>query len=140
MTSAPLPLQALFEELRRAGLPLGTGEYLLLVRALRGGYGLADRAALRRLCHTLWTHSLEEQQLLDYHFDQLLSQPPPATSTDISGEAPPPVPELPAPKPLVLGDEDDAPAPAGAAAPLPAPLAADQAARVLAHLGGGGAG
>ncbi len=139
MSSAPLPLLALFDELRRAGLPLGLGEYLLLVRALRGGYGLADRAALRRLCHTLWTHSLEEQQLLDYHFDRVLSEPPRSTAADVSGEAPPPAPELPAPKPLVLGEEDDSPAPAGPAATQPAPVAADHAARVLAHLGGVGA-
>lgn len=71
-----LPLLDLFTRLRRQGLPLGIGEYELLLRALQRGYGLPDREALARLCCTLWTSSREEQELLRYHFDQIIAHPP----------------------------------------------------------------
>ena len=71
-----LPLQHLFTRLQKAGLPLGLSEYQLLLKALQGGFGLCDRSALRQLCHILWTKSLEEKRLLDYHFDQIMAQIP----------------------------------------------------------------
>lgn len=71
-----LPLQHLFTQLQKAGLPLGLGEYQLLLKALQGGFGLRDRLALRQLCHILWTKSPEEKRLLDYHFDQIMAQLP----------------------------------------------------------------
>lgn len=54
-----LPLLDLFTRLREAGLPLGIGEYQLLLRALGGGFGVSDRADLKRLCQTLWIKSRE---------------------------------------------------------------------------------
>ena len=66
-----LPLVDLFTQLRQAGLPLGVGEYQLLIRALQGGFGLPDRAALERLCKVLWIKSDEEEILFDYHFERL---------------------------------------------------------------------
>lgn len=69
-----LPLQELFTRLRQAGLPLGLNEYQLLLRALQGGFGIADRAALKRLCQTLWVKSEEERQVFDYYFDQVIGE------------------------------------------------------------------
>ncbi|HNP74138.1 MAG TPA: hypothetical protein PKK15_23670, partial [Kouleothrix sp.] len=79
MTSTELPLLELFAELRRAGMQLGVDEYMLALRALRGGFGLDGRESLRRMCHTLWANTPDEQRLLDYHFDRIIAQdaPPP---------------------------------------------------------------
>lgn len=71
MTIEPLPLLELFTRLRDAGLPLGTDEYQLVLKALQGGFGLDDRAALQQLCETLWIKNNEEKQLLVHHFNQL---------------------------------------------------------------------
>lgn len=78
-----LPLLELFSRLRKAGLSLGIGEYQLLIQALRGGFGLSDRAALSRLCCTLWVKSPQEKGIFDYHFEQLIGKPNslPVTST-----------------------------------------------------------
>ncbi len=71
-TAHDYPLLELFTRLREAGLPLGLGEYQLALRALQGGFGLPDRAALKRLCCTLWVKSAEEKLIFDYHFDQVM--------------------------------------------------------------------
>lgn len=89
-----LPLQELFEELRRAGLPLGVDSYALLVRALRGGFGVGDRTALLRLCCTLWATSPDDARLIAFHFGRLIDMPPeiaPSTTT----QSPPANPVLP---------------------------------------------
>ena len=67
-----LPLLELFDRLRRAGLPLGVSDYQLLLKALQKGFGVPDREALARLCRTLWIKSSEEEQIFNYHFEQLL--------------------------------------------------------------------
>jgi uncharacterized protein with von Willebrand factor type A (vWA) domain len=69
-----LPLLDLFYTLREAGLPLGIGEYALLVRALQAGFGVSDQAALVRLCRILWVKSAEDRALFDYHFDKVMNQ------------------------------------------------------------------
>ncbi|MGB7444218.1 MAG: hypothetical protein WA919_24390 [Coleofasciculaceae cyanobacterium] len=69
-----LPLFELFTRLREAGLPLGLDEYQLLLRSLQAGFGLPDRAALARLCCRLWVKSAEEQQIFDYHFQEVMGQ------------------------------------------------------------------
>ena len=69
-----LPLLDLFTRLREAGLPLGVGEYQLMLRALQGGFGAADEAALKRLCQALWVKSAEDNRLLEYHFKQAMAQ------------------------------------------------------------------
>lgn len=67
-----LPLLELFTCLREAGLPLGISDYEAALRAIQRGYGLPDRAALARLCQTLWVRSPDEQRLFDYYFEQLI--------------------------------------------------------------------
>lgn len=67
-----LPLLELFTRLREAGLPLGIPDYEAAVQALQKGYGLPDRAALARLCQTLWVRSPDEQRLFDHYFEQLI--------------------------------------------------------------------
>lgn len=71
-----LPLLDLFVQLREAGLPLGVGEYNLLLRALPAGFGLSDRDALARLCGNLWVKSDEQQRLFDFHFAQVMANVP----------------------------------------------------------------
>ncbi|MGC1308134.1 MAG: hypothetical protein WA885_12975 [Phormidesmis sp.] len=68
-----LPLLELFTRLRQAGLPLGMTEYRLLLQALQSGFGLPDRAALARLCRTLWVKSEEDQVLFNYHFEEVMA-------------------------------------------------------------------
>lgn len=68
-----LPLLDLFTRLRAAGLPLGMDDYQLVLRAIQSGFGLQNRAALARLCRTLWVKSAEEQRIFDYHFEQVMS-------------------------------------------------------------------
>jgi uncharacterized protein len=67
-----LPLQELFTRLREAGLPLGLRDYEAVVVALQGGYGVADRAALERLCRTLWVRSVDEGRVFDYCFSEVM--------------------------------------------------------------------
>ncbi|MEO0935830.1 MAG: hypothetical protein AAFY21_19470, partial [Cyanobacteria bacterium J06641_2] len=72
MKKNELPLQELFTKLREAGLPLGIDEYQLVLRSLQAGFGISDKAALKRLCQTLWVKSAEEKSILDYHFEQVI--------------------------------------------------------------------
>ena len=67
-----LPLLELFTRLRDSGMPLGIDEYQLALKAMSKGFGIGDRAALLRLCETLWTKTEEERQRLAYHFEQLM--------------------------------------------------------------------
>jgi uncharacterized protein len=67
-----LPLLDLFDRLREAGLPLGVDEYRLFLQALHGGFGLPDKAALRRLCAALWAKSDDDERVFGYHFDQVM--------------------------------------------------------------------
>lgn len=68
-----LPLLELFTRLREAGLPLGIDEYQSVLQALQAGFGISDKAALKRLCQTLWVKSAEERQLFEYHFEQIIN-------------------------------------------------------------------
>ncbi len=67
-----LPLLELFTRLREAGLPLGIDEYQAVLQALQAGFGINDKAALKRLCQTLWVKSAEEKRLFEYQFKQLI--------------------------------------------------------------------
>ncbi|NER40040.1 MAG: hypothetical protein F6J93_39950 [Oscillatoria sp. SIO1A7] len=64
----------LFTRLREAGLPLGIDQYLLLLRALQGGFGL-DRPALKRLCKMLWVKSPEDDRIFEDCFARLAPAP-----------------------------------------------------------------
>jgi len=70
-----LPLLQLFTQLREVGVPLGVKDYQSALQALQAGYGLTNRAALARLCRTLWIRSAEEERLFDYHFEQIIGSP-----------------------------------------------------------------
>jgi uncharacterized protein len=67
-----LPLQELFTRLREAGLPLGLNDYQAVVKAMQGGYGVENRAALERLCRMLWVRSDDEQRVFEYCFAELM--------------------------------------------------------------------
>jgi WD40 repeat protein/uncharacterized protein with von Willebrand factor type A (vWA) domain len=84
-----LPLQELFDRLRKAGLPLGIDEYKLALYAIQSGYGIKDYEALARLCRTLWVKSEEEKLLFNYHFEQVIAE------TVQSTPEPEPIPTLP---------------------------------------------
>lgn len=73
MTAHDLPLLDLFNRLREADFPLGIDDYHLLLRALQGGFGIADQDALVRLCRTLWVKSTDDAHLFDYHFEQFMT-------------------------------------------------------------------
>ncbi|PSN17484.1 hypothetical protein C7271_17495 [filamentous cyanobacterium CCP5] len=73
MQTDDLPLLELFESLRKSGLPLGVGEYRLLIRSLQGGFGVDDREALARLCRTLWVKSPEEEHIFEFRFAEFFA-------------------------------------------------------------------
>lgn len=81
-----LPLLELFTCLREAGLPLGISDYEAVVRSIQRGYGLPDRAALARLCQTLWVRSSDEQRLFDYYFEQLIGNPAQPQAENVKDE------------------------------------------------------
>jgi uncharacterized protein len=86
-----LPLQELFTRLREAGLPLGLNDYQAVVKAMQGGYGVADRASLARLCRMLWVRSDDEQRVFEYCFAELMedSVNPPILEDLEPGSVPP---------------------------------------------------
>ena len=86
MKTNELPLQQLFTKLREAGLPLGIDEYQLVLRSLQAGFGIADKAALKRLCQTLWVKSVEEKSILEYHFEQVIPSDLVAPVSEKDGE------------------------------------------------------
>lgn len=72
MDVSNLPLLELFTRLQDAGLPLGIDEYKLVLKSLQGGFGIRDKAALKRLCQTLWVKSNEEKALFEFHFEEVI--------------------------------------------------------------------
>lgn len=85
MTAEGLPLLDVFRRLQEAGLPLGAGEYMLVLRALEEGFGLPDRAALRRLCRLLWAKTPEEARLVGECLDGALGPTPEGAAPDGTG-------------------------------------------------------
>ncbi|MEM1321469.1 MAG: hypothetical protein AAGG75_14530 [Bacteroidota bacterium] len=57
-----------FSNLRRAGFPLGIDDYQLLLKALRLGFPLENKANLLQLCKRLWLKSLVDEADFDHHF------------------------------------------------------------------------
>ncbi|NEO23609.1 MULTISPECIES: hypothetical protein [unclassified Moorena] len=68
------PLLDLFIQLRAVGLPIGIGEYRLVLKALQQGIGTADHEALARLCRVLWVKSPDELHIFNYYFEKLVDQ------------------------------------------------------------------
>jgi uncharacterized protein len=100
-----LPLLDLFTKLRAAGLTLGVDDYQAVLRALQGGYGLADRVALARVCRLLWVRSPDEQQLFDHYFQQILGEPKPEITDEAEIRAILQTVTTGNPKPISLGKE-----------------------------------
>lgn len=69
-----LPLLELFTSLRETGLPLGVGEYQVVLQALQAGFGITDRDSLAQLCCALWIKSPEEKRIFNYYFDRLIPE------------------------------------------------------------------
>ncbi|HAC64859.1 MAG TPA: hypothetical protein DCF68_15340 [Cyanothece sp. UBA12306] len=67
-----LPLLELFSQLQKEGLPLGIGEYQLLIESLRGGFGSPDLKSLLRLCCTLWAKSPQQKLIIERYFKQIV--------------------------------------------------------------------
>ncbi|WP_437291056.1 VWA domain-containing protein [Sorangium sp. So ce406] len=107
LAAEELPLFELFQDLREAGLSLGTRDYLELLRALRMGEGLDDTRALLRLCQLLWTGTREESRLLERLFDRTVE----AAARRMR----------PAPEPAAVAPEPAPPPPASAAGSPAAP-------------------
>jgi uncharacterized protein with von Willebrand factor type A (vWA) domain len=114
-------LYPLFRCLRQNGVPLGIGDYLLAVRALREGKGLNEPDDFPFLLRLLWAKSREDQELFDEAFARLVqpqltpaAPPPPRGPTEEARRGPdqPPVPP-PLPPPRKKGPE-----PRGGMAPV----------------------
>lgn len=82
MTDSP-PLYKLFTSLRMADIPLGIGEYKLLLTALEGGFGISKLEdgfdtpkleALRNLCKTLWIKSEDDLRTFERIFPRIMQQ------------------------------------------------------------------
>lgn len=86
MRAADLPLLDLFYRLRAHGLPLGMEEYFVVLRALRGGFGIESYQALEELCCTLWAKSTEEHRLIRHLLEQVIGE-------SVSRSSIPPIPD-----------------------------------------------
>ncbi|WP_235006847.1 hypothetical protein [Calothrix rhizosoleniae] len=89
-----LPLQELFTRLREAGLVLGIDEYQLLLQSLQGGFGIADKVTLKRLCQTLWVKSAEGKAVLEYHFEQVMGSEAVVSTSETNSNTFVPIPEV----------------------------------------------
>ena len=65
--------RTLFEYLRRSGVPIGVGDYLLTLELLRSGYGVDSPERIKSTCRLLWTKSLEDLELFDNAFDRFFA-------------------------------------------------------------------
>jgi uncharacterized protein with von Willebrand factor type A (vWA) domain len=91
--SDPEPLLlSVFHELRRQGVPLGVGEYLLAVATLAAQARPLDEDLVWWLCRLLWAKSEEDQHLFDVafrrHIDVRPDQAPPVAPSPPLLEAP----------------------------------------------------
>lgn len=100
------PLEGLYLHLVRNGFPLAAREYQDAVTALRAGFGVLRRDALRWLCETLWARTEEEQIRLHRLFDsfpwpteealhEATGAHPSITPTGTTASRPAPRPEVP---------------------------------------------
>ena len=67
-------LLRLFYSLRQCGFPLGVEDYIFVLQALQGGFGISDRASLERLCCTLWAKSEQDARKLHQLFDRIVTE------------------------------------------------------------------
>jgi uncharacterized protein len=72
MSQLDTQLFQVFERLRRKGVPLGVGDYLVVMETIQAGFGLEDFDSFKGLCRLLWAKSREDQELFDIAFKELL--------------------------------------------------------------------
>ena len=68
-----LPLYELFNQLRKAGFPLGICEYNLLIEALETNIYPLEPESLKQLLKTIWVKTNSQRQQFEAIFDQALS-------------------------------------------------------------------
>ena len=91
MRDAP-PLLDLVQRLRKKGVSISTRDYLDALVAIRAGYGIGTRAALRGLCEALWARSEAEARSIRLVFDEISA--PDQETLDEFGGMPPSGPEM----------------------------------------------
>ncbi|MEM7374265.1 MAG: hypothetical protein AAF587_37065 [Bacteroidota bacterium] len=70
-----LLLIRLFDRLRKElSLPLGIGEYQLLLQALEQQQGMTDAQSLLRLCETIWINNREDREVLKEMLQELMAE------------------------------------------------------------------
>lgn len=85
--SESLPAFQQFLQLRRKHKHLGISDYLLLLEAIKKGYGAHSRESLIFTCSTLWGKSLDEQDHIERFLQKTLPDTPkPEENTDIDAE------------------------------------------------------
>lgn len=70
-------LDRLFYRLRQDGFALGVSEYLVTLKAIRGGWGTQDANALKQLLKSFWCHSLAQQDHLEVIFRAISAEESP---------------------------------------------------------------
>lgn len=128
MNGAAAGLLPAFQRVRARIPRLGVPEYVAVLRALEGGFGVGSRAELVELCTMLWAKSPHEQR----HVAEVLDAFLPAPRETPAPELPPPSPDRPA------ASSPDAPD--GAASSPHAQAETAPAAPAAAPSAGGGAG
>jgi len=81
-------LLRLFYSLRQCGFPLGIEDYIFVLQALQGGFGIRDRASLERLCCTLWAKSEQDARKLHQLFDQIVTELQTADEQSLTAKSP----------------------------------------------------
>jgi len=66
-----LPLYRLFERFSQS-CNLGMDKYILLLKALQGGFGIESLDSLKEVCKTLWIHKKEEEAIFNRCFEILI--------------------------------------------------------------------
>jgi len=74
MNAKEYPLLDFFQNLRKAGMPLGIKDYTSLLHAFKGGFGVENTESLKRVCRALWVKSEEEDRLFHFHFTRMESE------------------------------------------------------------------
>ncbi len=81
-------LWELFRQLQRRKFPLGPEDFEDMRRALKLGFGLRSRRALRELCCSLWAKSVRDRDIINALFDQIPRDKLPAWTVADADDAP----------------------------------------------------
>lgn len=130
MKPEQFPLFDIFQILRGTHrLPLGIDEYLTVLQALRGGFGLENRQELEQLCCLVWATSEAEQNTVRRELAKMWRQidlrppqiKPESTPTPIAETETQPTPETPTPEAPPVDSPPSTPKPAPAPTLTPTP-------------------